>query len=73
MITPSKYIPFEESIIFKMLPLLNENNEGLLITELYAKYEFQFEEIDEFIYSLDILYALEMINVDFDKGVIFYA
>lgn len=73
MITPSKYIPFEGSIIFKMLPLLDKNNDGLLITELYSKYEHQYEEIDEFLYSLDVLYALELINVDFQKGTIFYA
>ncbi len=31
-----------------------------------------FNEIDEFVYSLDVLYILDAIKVDFDKGVVTY-
>jgi dynactin complex subunit len=56
-----------------MLVLLTElSQSNFQIKELYFSTQNSFEEIDEFIYSLDVLYILNAIDVDFDKGVISY-
>ncbi|MGP0578528.1 MULTISPECIES: ABC-three component system middle component 7 [Paenibacillus] len=73
MIIPNKVINYNDSIINKMLVLLTElSQSNFQIKELYFSTQNSFEEIDEFIYSLDVLYILNAIDVDFDKGVISY-
>ncbi|MCP3810135.1 hypothetical protein NLX78_23235 [Paenibacillus sp. Lou8.1] len=73
MIIPNKVINYNDSIINKMLVLLTElSQSNFQIKELYFSTQNSFEEIDEFIYSLDVLYILNAIDVDFDKGVILY-
>ncbi|MGE7185586.1 ABC-three component system middle component 7 [Peribacillus sp. NPDC006672] len=73
MIVPNKVIRFSESIIGKMTFILNELNGGeLSVGQLYTSTQEYFEEIDEFIFSLDVLYILDSIQVDFEKGVVKY-
>ncbi|MCM3732352.1 hypothetical protein M3196_11835 [Fictibacillus nanhaiensis] len=73
MIVPNKVIPFNESIVGKMPVILKElKKEDIKLTELYLKVQEDFEEIDEFIYSLEALFLLDAINVDFKKGVVKY-
>lgn len=73
MIVPNKVISFSESIIGKMLFILKQvSKEDLTIEQLYISTQDYFEEIDEFIYSLDVLYLLDAIQVDFNKGVVKY-
>lgn len=73
MIYPNKNIRFEESIIYKMISIL-EQRERLTINihELYNETKTRFNNTDEFIISLDVLYVLDMINVDFEKENIEY-
>lgn len=73
MIVPNKVIRFSESIIGKM-PIILEYlvEQDMTVKELYFITENYFEEIDEFIYSLDVLFLLNVINVDFNKGVVTY-
>ncbi len=67
MIYPNKHIRFEESIIYKMLFLLEASKEPeVSIRRLYEETKHQFDGIDEFIYSLDVLYVLDMITVNFE-------
>jgi len=72
MITPSKYIPFEKAIISKMLNLIKSKEQGILVTELYRIHESEFDGIDEFIFSLDVLYALDKIEINFSEGTVLY-
>lgn len=66
MIYPNKNIRFEESIIYKMISILEEREKLIInIHELYNETKNKFKNTDEFIISLDVLYALDMINVDF--------
>ncbi|MFS8215360.1 ABC-three component system middle component 7 [Paenibacillus polymyxa] len=59
MIIPNKVINYNDSIINKMLVLLTElSQSNFQIKELYFSTQNSFEEIDEFIYSLDVLYIL---------------
>lgn len=73
MIYPNKNIRFEESIIYKMISIL-EKREKLIINihDLYSETKNTFKNTDEFIISLDVLYALDMINVDFENENIEY-
>lgn len=73
MIVPNKVIRFSDSIIGKMTIILeNLLEKDMTVKELYFSTQDYFEEIDEFIYSLDVLYLLTVIRVDFDEGVVTY-
>lgn len=72
MIVPNKVISFSESIIGKM-PIIIKclSKEEMTLKELFFTTQDYFE-IDEFIYALDVLFLLDAIKVDMDKGVIIY-
>jgi hypothetical protein len=73
MIYPNKNIRFEESIIYKMISVLElQEKPSINIHELYNQTKAKFKNTDEFIISLDVLYALDMINVDFETENIEY-
>lgn len=65
MIYPNKHIKIEESIIYKMIFVLEAIVKDITIQELYSKTRKKLSNADEFIYSLDVLYILDMIDVDF--------
>jgi hypothetical protein len=74
MIYPNKHITFEESIIFKMLSILElKKGKEESIRELYQRVSQKFTNIDEFIYALDVLYLLDKIDINFEKETIIYA
>lgn len=68
MITPSKTTPFKDSITFKMLGILNEEFEEILLVDLYKNTKKKFVGIDEFIYAVDTLYVLGKIDLDLELG-----
>ncbi|MFB2861907.1 MULTISPECIES: ABC-three component system middle component 7 [Aeromonas] len=70
MITPNKSIPLKDSIIFKMLSILETNFETMTLIELYQNTKSEFIEIDEFIYSIDALYVLGKIELNIEQGII---
>ncbi|MGG3671329.1 ABC-three component system middle component 7 [Bacillus nitratireducens] len=73
MIVPNKVIRFNESIIGKVIYILEELSNGdSSIENLYTNTQEYFEGIDEFIFSLDVLYILDSIQVDFEEGVVKY-
>jgi hypothetical protein len=73
MIVPNKVVRFNESIIGKMLIILEKLTiEEETIENLYLDTQNYFEDIDEFIYSLDVLYLLDAIQLDFNRGVVNY-
>lgn len=72
MITPSKFIPLKDSVIGKLSYLLVNNNQ-ISVHDLYEIVSDKFDGVDQFIYALDVLYVLNKINVDFEKGVVIYA
>lgn len=63
MLFPSKFTNFQESIIYKMILIL-EAKEEVNVNLLYQKLKTKFTGIDEFIFALDGLYALGYINID---------
>lgn len=73
MIYPNKNIRFEESIIYKMIGILELKNDfEVNIHELFTKTRKHFKNADEFILSLDVLYVLDMIEVDFTNETVKY-
>jgi len=74
MIYPNKNIRIEDSIIYKMIAVLEvQNDSEMNIHDLYSKIKNKFSNTDEFILSLDVLYVLDMIEVDFNTETIKYA
>ncbi|CAK3275690.1 MULTISPECIES: ABC-three component system middle component 7 [Vibrio] len=70
MITPTKSTPLEDSIIYKMTFILSVNFESITIWDLYKKTKKNFKNLDELIWSLDVLYILDKIELDIDSGVV---
>lgn len=72
MLTPSKFTPFDESIIFRMLSVLNtlKENEHLLST--FYRTKDNFSDSSAFLYAIDILFILGKIEIDFEKGMVYY-
>lgn len=73
MIYPNKHIKIEDSIIYKMISLLEyETLKIISVIDLYNKTKSNFRNIDEYIYSLDVLYILDIIEIDFNSQLITY-
>ncbi|BBM67079.1 MULTISPECIES: ABC-three component system middle component 7 [Vibrionaceae] len=70
MIVPNKIISIDESVIYKAAKLLPKINNDAQISELYTKNKRLFVDIPDFIEALDVLFALNKIDVDLDNGVI---
>ncbi|MEZ8824333.1 ABC-three component system middle component 7 [Vibrio amylolyticus] len=70
MITPTKSTPLEHSIIYKMTHILSVNFTTISVSDLYKKTRKKFDCIDEFVWSLDVLYILGKIEMDKENGII---
>lgn len=68
MITPNKTIPLKNSIIYKCIYILEVNFESIYLVDLYRDVVSRFDGIDEFLYSIDVLYLLNLVDVDFELG-----
>ena len=73
MIIPNKITSFKESVIGKIAFILETKSENEQnISELYINVGNKFEDINEFILAIDVLYVLEAIEINQDKRVIKY-
>ena len=73
MILPNKLIPFEKSVLYKticILEALKVNN--IPVSDLFMQVQDYFEDVTEFIIGLDVLFALEKIVYDENQKVIKY-
>ncbi len=67
MILPNKLISFQECILAKTVHILdNINGYDFSIIELYRKVEKYFEDINEYMLALDVLYVLD--KIEYDEG-----
>lgn len=73
MLVPSKFTRLEESTIFKMRCLLANKKESESVLEAYLRTKDIFYDVSEFLYALDILYVLGLVNIKDDSGLIEYA
>ena len=72
MITPNKFISFDESVLGKLKTILNIGHDEIEIGLLYEMTYKKFEGVDQFIYTIDILYILGCIEVDFTTRMVKY-
>lgn len=73
MIYPNKHIKIEDSIIYKMISLLEDDTLKIIsVIDLYNQTKSNFKNIDEYIYALDVLYILDIIEIDFNSQLITY-
>lgn len=63
MIVPSKVTPLKDSILFKMLSILEEDFEIIDVLELYDRISDAFTALDEFIFSLDVLFVMNKVRI----------
>ncbi|HCD1094141.1 ABC-three component system middle component 7 [Providencia rettgeri] len=70
MITPSKSISIEDSILYKMIIILETEFKEIKITDLYKKTSSKFSSLDEFVYSLDFLFILDKLILNPENGTV---
>ncbi|MGG5359199.1 MULTISPECIES: ABC-three component system middle component 7 [unclassified Enterococcus] len=73
MLFPNKITKFQESTISKLIFILDElSSKPLGIVPLYTKLMKHFEDLDQFILALDVLFLLEKIRFDEKWEVLIY-
>ena len=73
MILPNKLIPFKKSTLYKTIFILNELSvQNFPISGLFTQVSEYFEDINEYIIALDVLFVLNCISYDEQSGVIKY-
>lgn len=70
---PSKIINYDESIIVKFSFILDEiSNKEINIYELFDKLKKKFNNVEEYLVTLEVLYLLNKIEILEDSEVIKY-
>lgn len=69
---PSKVVSVRDSILWKLPDLEETIGDSINILDLYSKIINLFDDINDFLISLDILYLLEKIEIDYEEGKIIY-
>lgn len=73
MILPNKLIGFQDSIIAKIIYILDAVSlEDQSISSLYNKVKNNFEDINQYILALDVLFTLEKVEFNEKAQVITY-
>ena len=73
MLLPSKITNYKKSIISKFVPVLEVlSKKDKSPMALYKSTRSHFSSVDEFVETLDCLYALGRIELDKEYGVIHY-
>ncbi len=72
MLVPSKFTRLEESTIFKMKCILDNNKKNESIAEIYSRTKNFFYDSSEFLLALDVLYVLGLVNLQEGSEVIEY-
>ncbi|EGH32756.1 hypothetical protein PSYJA_28866 [Pseudomonas syringae pv. japonica str. M301072] len=70
MITPNKLISLSHSSLGQVDKIFNAFEERTSVTELYKKVKFSFESVVLFIYAIETLYLVDVLEVDFNTGMI---
>ncbi len=72
MILPNKVVSFDESALSLMPYLLQRGPAPISIASLYEDASDDFDGVDQFLLTLDLLFILGRISVDMDSGVVSY-
>jgi len=68
MITPNKVVPLAKSALGLAQVLLDAAPELESVSDLRERTAKQFESIDQFILTVDLLFVLGRIKIDFETG-----
>lgn len=73
MILPNKLIKFQDSILAKTVFILDEiSQNSQSVSELFYLVKEHFDDINQYILALDVLFTLERINYNKETQVIEY-
>jgi hypothetical protein len=72
MILPNKVVSFDESVLSLLPNLLQRGPAPISLASLYEEASAEFESVDQFLLTLDLLFILERISVDMESGVVSY-
>ncbi|PTP93877.1 ABC-three component system middle component 7 [Vibrio splendidus] len=64
MILPNKSLPFKKTIVFKMVYILEADFDEITVSDLYKKTKSKFDNLDEFVCALDVLYVLDKVEIN---------
>lgn len=73
MLFPSKFTRLEESTLFKLRCIIEEKKENEKVIDAFHRTKHVFFDASEFLYALDILYVLDLIDLDFPLETLNYA
>lgn len=73
MITPNKVVPLSLSVLGQLPHVLKAGPDPILLAELFQQVENKFESIDQFLLTLDVLFLLDRLTIDFDAERVVYA
>lgn len=72
MITPNKAVSIEASALGLSALILEHGPDPIELSKLYHLVSKSFESIDQFLLTIDLLYVLGRLGVDFQKRTVFY-
>lgn len=73
MITPNKVVPLSESALGRTKFILECGPDDIELLGLFRRVERQFESIDQFLLTLDLLFVLDRIDLDLPTRTVSYA
>lgn len=73
MITPNKVVTLEKSALGLARVILEAMSDTDSISELQRRTSKHFESVDQFVLTMDVLFVLGRISVDFTTGRISHA
>lgn len=73
MITPNKVVALEDSALGLASVILEQGPQPVDLLALYSAVSNEFESIDHFMLTLDVLYVLGRIDVNFQTRMVTYA
>lgn len=73
MITPNKAVPLSASVLGHLPLILKTGSTPIQLAELFHQVGDNFESIDQFLLTLDTLFLLDRLTVDFSTEKVVYA
>ena len=72
MITPNKAITLDQSTMSRLAVILRVGSDPIDVVSLFHSVDSQFESIDQFLVTLDTLFVLGKVQVDFRTRILSY-
>ena len=73
MIVPNKVVTLENSALGLVGVVLDQGPDTIELMKLYHIVSDSFESIDQFLFTIDLLYVLGRVEVNFQTGRLTYA